>query len=137
MSYKTMNVIVLDQNGDLLGRVEGNILYDRKGEPICPLEPKSTFKEISQVLRAGIKIKKRSPQCLIIVAGYNCLNCNDLQRIKQEGNKTLVTPTSCPNGCNVSEKGFNLNIVQSDFADSETGEYYGEVDSKKKENKKP
>ena len=63
-------------------------------------------------------------KALIIVAAYNCLKCGTLQRIDQQGSKVLVAPTECPNGC---EHGFKLNMIQSDFADPETGEYYGEV----------
>ena len=66
---------------------------------------------------------KKTFRALFIVAAYNCRNCNGLQRVRQEGSKFLVSPTACPS---CGSKKFDLNVVQSDFVDAETGEYYGD-----------
>ena len=67
---------------------------------------------------------KKHFKALFIVAAYNCKNCKELQRVNQEGSKFLVAPKACP-VC--GWRAFRLNVVQSDFVDSETGELYGDV----------
>ena len=67
---------------------------------------------------------KQTFKALFIVAAYNCRKCNHLQRENQEGSKYLVSPNACP-VC--GGKSLELNVVQSDFVDSETGELYGDV----------
>ena len=67
--------------------------------------------------------EKMTYEAIIVVAAYNCRNCNRLQRVDQEGSKFMTAPEKC-SIC--GGKSFDLNVVQSDFVDAETGEYYGD-----------
>ena len=67
---------------------------------------------------------KQTFKALFIMAAYNCTACKELQRVPQEGSKHLIAPKACP-VC--GGKSLDLNLIQSDFVDSETGELYGNV----------
>ena len=66
---------------------------------------------------------KQTFKALFIVAAYNCTACKELQRVPQEGSKHLIAPNTCP-VC--GGKSLDLNLIQSDFVDYKTGDYYGD-----------